>query len=1051
MNGIECASPTNKCNEPIYTPHPVGIDRSGLTDFIRFCETGLGVRFPDQASFHRFSTTEYRAFWRLFLTWSRLAAEGNAEPVCEGDDVEQGRFFPNLRLSYAENLLSGPPDAPALIARHGNGGREQLSRGDLRERVFRLANVLRQVDVQPRDRVVCIARNNAEAVIAALATAVVGAIFSSCGADMGAFAILARFAPLAPVVLFANTQAEPWDIGAPLAARATEIAAGLKSLRAIVSLDDGPLPRTDIAATHRLNELIAAQDGDGVWERRSFDHPLFAMFSSGTTGAPKCLLHGAGGALLEHVKEHRLHCDLRPGERLFFQTSCGWMMWNWQLSGLASGAELVLYDGPLTTPETLWRIVAEERVSVFGTSPAYLRFCDDTGLSPGRQFDLGALRSVLSTGSILYPRQYDWAADHVGRIPLQSISGGTDIIGCFVLGSPNLPVRRGEAQCRSLGLDVRALPPAEDPTSPVGELVCANPFPSRPIGLWADADGSRFHAAYFSQNPGMWTHGDLIEFTEAGGARMHGRSDGVLNMRGVRVGPAEIYAALEDLAEIVEAIAVEQIAEEEPGGTRLVLLVVLRPGATLDAALAARVRAVLLERGSAAMVPARIAAVTALPETHNGKRSEAAARDAVNGRPARNREALRNPECLEEIAAHLALRDTVSSRAPAFAEDLPMDERLEAELQILCQHVLHISPIEPMDNLFAAGGDSLSILTLIMEIERRAKRDLPVAALFATPSIKGLAALLRGTDVGHKTQGVYVRPVEVDDIERICALLHRAGIERDGFDQRIAPEVWRNLFDYRWLEQKPDRGFVLVDNAEIVGFLGTIYAQRAINGKAGLTCDLSSWYVQPRYRGWGAVLLRAALRDVSVTYTSLTPNPLSRQVLRMLGFIELSGPVLVMPPLLHAETFRHARPRISFSPDDVRASLNDRQRSIFDDHAPHDCLQLAVREGPEHAYIVVKRRMMPVPKLASLLHLGLPMPCSEILHCSNPPLLTRHLERVKLAILRRQRTMLLLAEARLFPQRLHGATIKEHTSYRSRLFDASDLDKLYSELVLLPV
>jgi len=748
---------------PIFRPQPDTIARSQMTAFMRYCERATSRSFTDYWSFQSFAAEDFRLFWRLFFAWSELVFEGQLDPVCLGDSSESASFFPNLRLNYAEVLLAdrgGGDDRPALTACHVDGRTERLSRGELRERALSLARSLWRLGVRPGDRVVVVTRNSSGAIIGALATAALGAAFSSCSPDMGAFAIQTRFAPLEPVVLMGHFGPKPWDLGTPVADRLAEVAAGLPTLRAIVALDNGAAPSGLAKPFYRFADLMLdSGPPDGFeWRRFPFNQPLFILFSSGTTGEPKCIEHGAGGTLLEHLKEHRLHCDLKPGEKLFFQTSCAWMIWHWQLSALASGAELVLYDGPIEGPETLWRVVAAERVTVFGTNPAYLQFCQQAGFEPGRSFDLSPLRAMLSTGSILYERQYDWVRDHVSHLPLQSISGGTDIIGCFVLGNPNLPIYRGDAQCRSLGLDVKALPPTDEPTAQIGELICANPFPSRPLGFIGDRDHSRFHEAYFSQNPGgVWTHGDLIEFTPQGGARLHGRSDGVLNVRGIRVGPAEIYRILQEIPEVIEAMAVEQQVEEELGGARMVLLVVLHNGVVLDDRLAARIRSELARRGSIALEPAKIAQVGELPVTHNGKRSEAAARDAVNGRRIRNREALRNPECLEAIARHPVvcaravvgeIPRTVAASTATMAtgsdetNQVKLREQLERQLKQVCEKVLSVSPIGRGDNLFELSGHSLIVLILFKEIRAFTHRDLPLSALYQAPTIESLARLI---------------------------------------------------------------------------------------------------------------------------------------------------------------------------------------------------------------------------------------------------------------------------------------------------------------------
>lgn len=1039
------------------------IAHSQLTAFMQWCEVRTGRQLADHAAMDRFAVEDFRRFWWLFLEWSGLPRHGALEPVCVGDACETARFFPDLRLNYTECLIAGHPDQAILTACHAGGTRDRFTRGALRVAATRLATSLQRVGVRPGDHVAAIARNNAEAVIAALATAAIGATFASCSPDMGVPAILARFAPLEPVVLFGCLRAEPWDQGVPVAERVAGAAAGLPGLIAIVALDNGSLPAGEqTAPLHRFADLVhdaASSEDRPEWLRHPFNQPLFTMFSSGTTGAPKCIQHGAGGTLLEHVKEHRLHCDLGPGDKLFFQTSCGWMMWNWQLSALASGVEIVLYDGPLEAPDTFWRIVADERVTVFGTNPAYLHFCEDAGFVPGRVFDLSALRATLSTGSILYPRQYDWVSDQVkAAMPLQSISGGTDIIGCFVLGNPNLPVQRGEAQCRSLGLDVRSLPPPDDPKAPIGELVCANPFPSRPLGFHGDADGTRFHAAYFAQNPGFWTHGDLIEATPHGGWRLHGRSDGVLNVRGIRIGTAEIYRILADIEEIRDAMAVEQQAEKEPGGSRMVLLVVLREGLVLDNTLTKHIRSELARCGSPAFVPARIAQVEEVPVTFNGKRSEAAARDAVNGRPVRNRDALQNPGCLDVIAGHPVLRSPPAAleAPPRLVSDhgvIPPGDELRRELQAICERVLGVSDIGWSDNLLDVGADSLALVSLLLEIENHVGHRVPLSAFLAAPSIEGLTTTLSvGEDamrVQHLGQsGLHIRAVGPDDREPICRFL-----EKSFRESSINATTWHQLLDHEWSDR--GRGYTLLNGNAVVGFIGAVTAQREVNGEAVHVCNLSSWVVQAQYRGWGLALLAAVLQDENLTYTALTPGPTTRAALKAHGFKPLGGHRVAMLPLLQPETlFRPNRPVISFDPAVVRERLTSQQRQIFDDHSPYDCLQLTVTDGSDYAYLVVKRRVHRVAANRLGRRTRVPLfgiPYSDILHCSSPELLSRHLERVKLAILRRQRTAALVADARLFKARPWGMTLSQRTCYRSPLLEADDVDGLYSEIVLLPI
>jgi acetoacetyl-CoA synthetase len=636
--------------EPIWSPSPERIERAKLTRFLRFVRERYQAPVPDYPALHRWSIEFPEHFWSAVWDFCEVRAQTRATQVVEdGNRMPGARWFIDARLNYAENLLRRDDDAPAIIFRNERGERRQLSWLELRRETARIADGLRAAGVKPGDRVAGYLPNMPETVIAMLATTSLGAVWSSCSPDFGLSGVLDRFGQIAPKVLFA---ADGYRYaGKTLDCMATVRAAKEKisSIERVVLV---PYVNEHPAIDTIDKAVMFAAFGDRAaalsFEQLPFEHPAFILYSSGTTGVPKCIVHGGGGALLQQLKEHALHSDMGPDDCYFYYTTTGWVMWNALASGLSTGATIVLFDGaPLQPdPRVLWRLAHDERVTIFGTSPRFLVACEQAGIRPRREFELAALRTVISTGAPLNPPSYRYVYREVkADVLLASISGGTDLMACFGGGCPIQPVYEGELQALSLGMKTEVF---DDNGKPLqgeqGELVCSAPFPSVPIGLWGDTDGSRLRATYFARYPNVWWHGDLATITARGGLIVHGRSDTVLNPGGVRIGTAEIYRQIEKIEEVAESIAISQ---QWQGDVRIVLFVRLREGLTLDDDLREKIRNTLRTNTTPRHVPSRIVQAPDLPRTINGKLVELAVREVVHGRAVKNLDALANPQALD--------------------------------------------------------------------------------------------------------------------------------------------------------------------------------------------------------------------------------------------------------------------------------------------------------------------------------------------------------------------------------------------------------------------
>jgi acetoacetyl-CoA synthetase len=626
----------------LWTP---SAERAAKTELAKFMKLAGKSSY---AELHRWSIESSADFWELVWRFGQVRGDPGGARLINPEMMPGAKFFPEARLNYAENLLRGRGASEAIVFWGEDRIQRRLTQKHLYDLVSRLAQALADAGVKKGDRVGGYLPNVPEATAALLASASLGAVWSSCSPDFGVQGVLDRFGQIEPKILFCADgylyNGKEFDSQEKVSAVLDQ----LPSVQECVVIDYLGAPAT--AGTSLFEFLEPFEPADIAFTEVEFNHPLYILYSSGTTGVPKCIVHGTGGALLQHIKEHRLHSDVKPGDRLFYFTTLGWMMWNWLVSGLASDATLLLYDGSpfVGRGKLLFDYAEAEGMTHFGTSAKFIDALAKAGLRPKETHRLDKLRAVLSTGSPLAPEGFDYVYQNVkSDVCLSSISGGTDIVSCFVLGNPMGPVWRGEIQAKGLGMAVEVFDERGKPVkNEKGELVCTRPFPSMPVGFWNDPDGAKYRAAYFGKYPNVWRHGDWCEETEHGGIVIYGRSDAVLNPGGVRIGTAEIYRQVEQLDEVLESLVIGQDWE---GDVRVVLFVKLKEGLSLDEPLIAKIRSRIRNNTTPRHVPAKIVQVADIPRTKSGKIVELAVREVVHGRPVKNIEALANPEALEHF------------------------------------------------------------------------------------------------------------------------------------------------------------------------------------------------------------------------------------------------------------------------------------------------------------------------------------------------------------------------------------------------------------------